>query len=119
MTIRRMVIEEVGTLAHIVAIGLDGGKSTVAGSSAVTVRRRVIETAGDDHQTLTWVISPMVSGTMAGVVGLAAHPVGSMAAEPRKSVVAVWADAPVAQSPRRGVLYRHPWIEATTSSMRR
>jgi hypothetical protein len=43
----------------------------------------------------------------------------AMAAAPRKSVVAVWADAPAAQSPRRGVLYRHPWIEATTSMLRR
>jgi hypothetical protein len=45
--------------------GLDDGERTVVGSFAMTVRRTVIETAGDDHRTLTWIVSPMVPRMMA------------------------------------------------------
>ena len=46
----------------------DGGASTVAELVAVTIYRAVIETVGDDHRTLTWIVSPTVSDKMARVV---------------------------------------------------
>ena len=38
-------------------------------SFAVTICRAVIETVGDDHQTLTWIIRSTVSAMMTRVVG--------------------------------------------------
>jgi hypothetical protein len=40
--------------------GLGVGVRTVPASSDMTIRRTVIETAGEDHRTLTWIVSPMV-----------------------------------------------------------
>jgi hypothetical protein len=40
----------------------------VAESVAMTIYRVVIETVGDDHQTLTWIVSPTVSDKMVRVV---------------------------------------------------
>jgi hypothetical protein len=34
---------------------------------AMAIRRTVMDTVGDDHQTLTWIVSPTVSGMMARV----------------------------------------------------
>jgi hypothetical protein len=53
---------------------------TVAGSSALTIRRMVIERVGDGHRTLTCIVSPTVPGLMAEVVELATDPVVSSAA---------------------------------------
>ena len=41
---------------------------TVHRPLAMTIYRAVIETVGDDHQTLAWIVSPTVSGMMAQVV---------------------------------------------------
>ena len=47
---------------------------TVAVSSAMAIRRTVIETMRDDRDTPTWIVSPIILGMMAewAVAGLAA-----------------------------------------------
>ena len=56
---------------------------TVAVSSAMAIRRTVIETMRDDRDTPTCIVSPIILGMMARVGGgrIGSDPVGSAATE--------------------------------------